>query len=199
MYSGCPGCAKPLVVPLLFLIFVCYQKPKHMKTKKAIDYYGTFHGLYEWGKGWVSRKAMDMWDYWWENEFPKLGTWRWHHYLPGNDFGSCGILVSNSTSIYMHPMGFYGVLTEGGLTCGCSLPEEGYKYDYKYTFFDDLDELRTICEAVAEYCGGSFTLDTTKEFDIEIPEERFVVKEKIDYLHNCAVSIPNPYYKPKEV
>jgi hypothetical protein len=166
-----------------------------MKTKKAIDFYGTFNGLYEWGKGWVSLDVMNKWEYWWANEFPKFNAWLWHQYIPGKNLGECGILVSNSASIYMHPMAIYGMLTEGGLSRGCSLSEEGHKYNYKYVFLDQLNELRRICEAVAEYCGGTFVLDTTKEFDIPIPDERFVVKEKIDYLHNCAEKMENPFYE----
>jgi hypothetical protein len=181
-----------------FLTFVYNQKARDMATKKAINYYGTFHGLYEWGKGWVSSEAREKWEYWWNNIFPTMRTIRWKSYIPSNEPGVCGSLVSSSNAIYMHPMAFYGTFVSGGVISGCSLPEEDYKYDYKYVFLGELEELDEICKAVAEYCGGSFVMDTTAEFDIVIPNERYVFTDKTDYLHNCAERKESPYYKPKE-
>ena len=157
-----------------------------MEKKKAIHFYGTFEGLYEWGKGWKSEEVMNKWNYWWKNEFPKLHTGTWENYIEPKYIWESGRLVSLSASIYMHPMGIHGTLTEGELSCSCCLPEENCKYDYRYVFYDQLKELSRICTAVAEYCGGTFTLDTTREFDIEIPDERFVLNDRADYMHNCA-------------
>ncbi len=156
--------------------------------KKAIDYYGTFEGIYTWGGGYINPEKKAAWDRFWLWEFPKKHCTFWKRYVAPSpeEFGVCGSLVGTSKAIYMHPMGFYGVFVEGGVTCRRSLPEEDYKYDYTYTFLNELNELREICEECAKYCGGTFTLDTTKEFDIEIPEERFDLTTEEDYLHQCA-------------
>ena len=151
-----------------------------MKTRKAINFYGTFKGLYEWGRGWVSAEKKAKWDYWWENEFPEMWTTFWR-YLGGED-GECGRLVATSEAVYLHPMAIYGTVVEGGCSCGCYI--DGQKY--KYVFYDELCELNKICKAVAEYCGGDFVMDTTKEFTIEEPDERFDFTERNEYMFNCA-------------
>lgn len=153
-----------------------------MKTRKAINFYGSFVGLYEWGRGWISREAMGKWDYWWKYEFPKVATYKWKRYIPGDGFGECGSLVGSHNVIYMHPMAIYGTFVEAGISCGCHINGQ----DYKYVFYDDLEALTKICKAVAEYCGGDFVMDTTKEFTIEEPDERFDLVGKEEYMMNCA-------------
>jgi hypothetical protein len=49
-----------------------------------------------------------------------------------------------------------------------------------------LEKLNEICKAAAEWCGGTFTLDATKEFEVEIPEERFDFTDRLNYMKNCA-------------
>ena len=75
-----------------------------------------------------------------------------------------------------------GIMSEGGVSCG------GYAdgVEYNYVFFDELEKLNKICKAAAEYCGGTFILDTTKEFEVEIPEERFDFTDRPTYMKNCA-------------
>lgn len=175
--------------PVHFHIFLylcnVIKTQKTMATRKAINFYGTFVGLYEWGKGWVSHNAKEKWDFWWKYEFPKVASYKWHTYLPGNGLGECGRLVGNSNVIYMHPMAIYGTFVEGGISCGCYINDK----HYKYVFYDDLESLNEICKAVAEYCGGTFVLDTTKEFEIVIPNERHDFVSKEDYMVNCGEEV----------
>lgn len=157
-----------------------------MATKKAINYYGTFKGIYEWGKGFISTFVKYKWDEYWEKVFPTKWHCYWNTFVKGDGFGECGKLVGTSEAIYMHPLSFYGVFVEGGLSKGCSLPEEEHKYYYSYVFYDTLEELRKICEEAASYCGGSFVLETSKEFNVEVPEATIILDSKGKYMHECA-------------
>lgn len=155
-----------------------------METKKAVHYYGAFSGIYDWGRGWVSMSIKAKWDEFWRCEFPKYAKgYAWFKVLPpSDDYGDCWRLVGHGNVIYLHPMAFYGMMFENGLTRGSNVNGK----EYKWVFYDDLAELNKICKAVAEYCGGSFVLDTTKEFEIVQPEERFDFTSKEDYMENCA-------------
>ena len=152
-----------------------------MATTRFIHFYGTFNNLYSWGSGWTS--AMEAkWDEFWRTQFPKMADYHWLNYVPGRGFGECGTLIGNNINVYMHPMGIYGYMSEGGVSCGGYVDGQAYNY----VFLDELEKLNEICKAVAEYCGGTFTLDTTKEFEVEIPEERFVFTDRDTYIKNCA-------------
>ena len=156
-----------------------------MKTRKAINFYGSFKGLYEMGRGWISREVKEKWNSWWKNEFPKMASFRWKTYIPGNDTSECGCLVGSHNVIYMHPMAIYGTFVEAGISCGCNI--NGKKY--KYVFYDDLKALDAICKAVAEHCGGTFVMDTTKEFTIQEPDKRFDLSSKEEYMEKCAEEV----------
>ena len=152
-----------------------------MTTTRLIHFYGTFKGLYEWGKGW-SRETMEKWNEFWREEFPKMADYQWIRYIPSDEPGICGTLCGRDINIYMHPMAIYGYMYENGFSCGAYVGDDMYNY----AFYDELEKLNEICKAAAEWCGGTFTLDTTKEFRVEVPEERFIFKEKDTYLKNCA-------------
>ena len=152
-----------------------------MTTARFIHFYGTFNGLYEWGGGWTSAMKA-KWDEFWQTQFPKMADYQWLRYIPGDDFGRCGTLCGRDINVYMHPMAIYGFMCEGGVSCG------GYAdgVEYNYVFLDELAKLNEICKAAAEWCGGEFVLDTTKEFRVEIPEERFVFTDEKSYIVNCG-------------
>lgn len=153
-----------------------------MKTRKAINFYGAFTGLYEWGKGWISHEKKMKWDYWWKYEFPKTHHTHWQNYIEGSMSGECGRLVGTGEAVYMHPMAIYGTFVESGLSRGRYI--DGV--EYRYVFYEDLKELTDICKEVAEYCGGDFVMDTTREFLIEEPDERFDLIGEKEYMENCA-------------
>ena len=152
-----------------------------MTTTRFLHFYGTFKGLYEWGRGWdaiMERK----WNDFWLTQFPKMANYQWLRYVPGDGFGTCGTLCGRNINVYMHPMAIYGYMTEGGVSCGTTIDGK----EYNYVFADELAKLNEICKAAAEWCGGTFTLDTTKEFEGAIPEERFDFTDKKTYIKNCA-------------
>jgi hypothetical protein len=155
-----------------------------METKRFIHFYGTFNGLYKWGSGWDGIMQA-KWDEFWRTQFPKMADYQWVRYIPGDGFGECGTLCGTDINVYMHPMAIYGFMCEGGLSMG------GYAdgVEYNYVFLDELEKLNEICKAAAEWCGGTFTLDTTKEFEVEIPEERFDFTDRLNYMKNCAKKV----------
>ena len=152
-----------------------------MAKTRFIHFYGTFNGLYAWGEGWT-REMEAKWDEFWRTQFPKMADFRWIRYIPGNGFGECGTLCGRNINVYMHPMAIYGYMSEGGVSCGTYVDGQ----EYNYVFYDELEKLNEICKAAAEWCGGTFTLDTTKEFEVEIPQERFDFTDKDAYMKNCA-------------
>jgi len=152
-----------------------------MAKARFIHFYGTFNGLYGWGEGWT-RETQAKWDEFWRTQFPKMADYHWLRYIPGNGFGECGTLCGRDINVYMHPMAIYGYMSEGGVSCGAYVDGE----EYNYVFYDELEKLNEICKAAAEWCGGTFTLDTTKEFEVEIPQERFDFTDKGAYMKNCA-------------
>lgn len=150
--------------------------------EKAIRLRGVFNGLYEWGRGWTSDYAARQWDGFLEIG---LGTeirplfWK---YLRGDRFGGCGSLVTTGSAIYLHPMSFDTILVSSGCCCrGC---KNGRQYESH--FEGQVTELRKICEALAEACGGTFNLYASKEFDIESPNDIKEIKSAEDYIDNCA-------------
>lgn len=152
-----------------------------MAKTRFIHFYGTFNGLYKWGEGWT-REMKAKWEEFWRTQFPKMANYQWVRYIPGNGFGVCGTLCGRNINVYMHPMAIYGYMSEGGVSCGAYIDGQ----EYNYVFYDELEKLNEICKAAAEWCGGSFVLDTTKEFEVEIPQERFDFTDKDAYMKNCA-------------
>lgn len=66
------------------------------------------HGLYEWGRGWVSSEKAGLWHRFWE-ECPSR-FWRLTRPIENNLGHEC-YLASMAGSIYLHPMDFDAVLT----------------------------------------------------------------------------------------
>lgn len=152
------------------------------KTDKryAITITGVFNGIYEWGRGFMSREIADKWNWFWAVEFRKIDHLFWK-YADGDGFGGCGILSCNSGSIYMHPMDFTTVLvsTSGAI---CVSVADGKEYITQ--FEGEVKYLKRICDACAEFCGGSFTLYISPEYPIEVvrPEEEYTTEiEKKGY------------------
>ena len=136
--------------------------------KHAITINGIFKGIYEWGKGFKDCETARKWNWFWAVEFPKnkdgFGRLFWK-YSEGDDFGGCGHLSCIGGNIYLHPMNFNATLIASG--CACISHIDGKEY-YNH-FGGALKELKEICDECAEYCGGSFQLNISQEFEVEIP------------------------------
>jgi len=154
-----------------------------IKTR-FLHFYGTFNGFYKWGEGWT-RETWAKWDEFWLTQFPKMSNYQWVRYIPGNGIGECGTLCGRDINVYMHPMAIDGYMSERGVSYGAYIDGQGYNY----VFYDALEKLNEICKAAAEWCGGTFTLDTTKEFEVEIPQERFFFTDASTYMKNCAKKV----------
>ena len=98
------------------------------------------HGLYEWGRGWVSSEKARLWDEFWS----KCPSTFWHIATPKNGF-SCPYLVSMAGSIYLHPMDFDVVLTE---------------YVATSIYLSDLQKLMKEC---ADHVGFTYDFKVSKK------------------------------------
>ena len=149
---------------------------------------GNFHGIYEWGNGYVSMEMKRKWDEFWEVKLREHHPFFWK-YIKGDDFSS-GSLVSTYNAIYMHPMSINAVFSQGG---GCShktFPDDEHKKDYRTYFTSEINELNKLCKACAEYCGGTFELFTTKEAEIDEPETNFKKFENEEtYVKEMAAKV----------
>lgn len=110
--------------------------------ERLIRVHGKWEGIYENGIGFVSDEACLKWKLFWEDDFSL-----WHSYLADIDEL---YLVSTDGCIRLHPTGFTTVLHDVG-TLG---------HDFA---FDEIQELKSLCEAVAEECGGTFTMTYSEE------------------------------------
>lgn len=108
--------------------------------------HGTFSGLYEWGKGWVSSEASNAWNEFLEN----LNATYWHSVLV-EDFDKTWYLVGTHGSVYLHPMDFNAVFHN----CGVHSADDF-----------SCEELEEICKELAQACGGTFELAVSKPLHI---------------------------------
>lgn len=106
---------------------------------------GTFNNLYFWGKGYRDLETLKNWNDAWEN----IKSFHWKHFKSSNT----NYLVGVQGSIFLHPMDFKAVLHG----CGCHTDD---------TF--NCNELKRICEEVAEKCGGTFDLEVSKPIEVDI-------------------------------
>ena len=106
---------------------------------------GVFKGFYEWGPGWTVPEAAAKWREFWDN---LSGVCHWRHF---ND-GRSDYLVSVGGSVFLHPMDFSLLHRQFGATKVC---QDGADWKVRY---DDIEELREVCERCAKHCGGSFEL-----------------------------------------
>jgi hypothetical protein len=147
--------------------------------KHAITINGVFNGIYEWGQGFKDRNIADKWNRYWKVEFPKnkdgFGKLFWK-YADGDDFGGCGHLSCIGGNIYMHPMNFTTTLIANG---GARISHIDGK-DYYNHFSNELRELKEICDECAEFCGGSFQLYISPEFEIEVTRPTIEFSEDLD-------------------
>lgn len=149
----------------------------------AIKIKGVFNGLYEWGQGWVSTSKRMAWDDFLENRLKTEVQPIFWKYVPGDKVtGACGSLIGTGDAIYLHPMGFNAIL----ISHGCTTTSYKDGVYYQSAFSSEIMELREICEAVAEACGGTFTLYTSKEFECEVPSADYIITRETDYLKQCA-------------
>ena len=82
----------------------------------------------------------------------------------------------------MHPMDFYTTLTSnGGVSCGKTI--EGVYYET--CFEGQISELYEICQECAKFCGGSFTMEVSKEVEInDLPMGEY---NEDTYMQECGM------------
>lgn len=103
------------------------------------------HGLYEWGKGFISAEKQTLWTEFWDN--CPSATWKITKY----EEMSVPFLVSMDGSFYLHPMDFDAVLTVPEFLCND-------------IYLDDLRELIAKC---AKYVGFTYDLYVSEKKRID--------------------------------
>ena len=114
-----------------------------MNKTRICEVRGRFQGIYAWGEGWDSETAKN-WDEYLRNY---KGNY-WRAIEPEHRMDSWELLTTGG-SIYLHPMDFRAVLSNpGGKTNG--------KTELEQYFGGQLEELKKLCQGLAEACGGEF-------------------------------------------
>lgn len=119
---------------------------------KLIITKGVFHGIYEWGRGFVSQDVYNRWKSYWLT----LDATFWHHFFTKD----CQYLVETGGSIYLHPMDFTLVLRKIG---------SQYRHDEngkRHEVFAEIEELDRICSECAKECGGTFEMSPLKIVEV---------------------------------
>ena len=115
-----------------------------MNKTRICEVRAVFEGLYYWGSGWKSNESAKAWDEYLANY---KGNY-WRAIAPKNNM-SCWHLMSSSGSIYLHPMDFRTVLHSCGGVCSGKTEFEQH--------FPELEELKELCQGLAEACGGKLS------------------------------------------
>jgi len=116
-----------------------------------------FHNVYEWGRGFKDAETAAKWDAYWQKIALTKSAIFWQ-YCPPKESYSCGHLVSNAGSFYVHPMDMDTVL---------KVSSNGLR--------GELLELEKLCKGAAEAVGGSAEVVLTESVEVEF--------ERIFQLH----------------
>lgn len=107
---------------------------------------GVFANIYQWGEGWDTETAQR-----WNDYLENYKGIYWSYFRDGKRSYGTDYLVSTQGSIYLHPMDFRAVLH----SCGGKSPR-GNDDPLEDYFGGELDELKRLCEGLAQACGGQF-------------------------------------------
>lgn len=110
--------------------------------------HGTFNDIYGWGKGFYTQEKARQW----KEALEEVDDIFWKVFTDRKGYGDVNYLVSTGGSIFLHPMDFRAILHSSG----CHSAD---------TF--DCNSLKTVCEKIAEHCGGTFSLKVSKPFEVE--------------------------------
>lgn len=131
-------------------------------TKHSVMVRGTFKGLYTWGEGW-DYTTRDKW----EAYLSRMKSYGWKYYKCDDGFSVSYYLHNTNNIIFLHPMQFEAVLND----CGCMVNGSYFK--------GDIENLYEICKGLAEYCGGTFSMEVSgeKQTTYDVCEKTFEVEE----------------------
>lgn len=128
-----------------------------MNKERICAVRGVFANIYEWGEGWPQDVAKRWHDY--------LENYKgiyWHYFRDSKKSYGSDYLVGTSGAIFLHPMDFRAVLHSSGGKCPRG--NDDMLEDY---FGGELDELKALCEGLAEACGGQFISMVAEAQEIE--------------------------------
>ena len=108
---------------------------------------GVFANIYQWGDGWSQETAKKWYDF-----LENYKGIHWHYFRDSKKSYGSDYLVGTHGSIFLHPMDFRAVLHSSGCR-----ERRGHDDELEDYFGSNLDELKKLCEDLAEACGGQFT------------------------------------------
>lgn len=117
-----------------------------MNKERICTVRGIFTGIYQWGEGWSQETAKKWYDY--------LENYRgiyWDYFRDSKELYGSDYLVSTGGAIFLHPMDFHAVLRSSG-----GRSRRGHDDELEDYFGGELDELKELCEGLAQACGGQF-------------------------------------------
>ena len=109
-------------------------------------------GLYKWGEG-FTQETLKKWRDFWYKEFPKKPRAYWRLVVSRSE-GSCDNLISTSSNVYLHPMGFDVIMKSCG---GCSKKFNKETNQWTEEYFGEAAALEEIVKEMAEYCGCTYS------------------------------------------
>lgn len=118
-----------------------------MNQERICTVRGVFTGIYQWGEGWSAEVAKKWHDY-----LENYKGIHWSYFRDKDGWTGSDYLVGTNGGIFLHPMDFKAVLR----SCGGRSPK-GNDDDLEDYFGGTLEELKRLCEGLAEACGGQFT------------------------------------------
>lgn len=117
-----------------------------MNKERICTVRGIFTGIYQWGEGWSQETAKKWYDY--------LENYKgiyWDYFRDSKELYGSDYLVSTGGAIFLHPMDFHAVLRSSG-----GRSRRGHDDELEDYFGGELDELKELCEGLAQACGGQF-------------------------------------------
>lgn len=117
-----------------------------MNRERICTVRGVFANIYEWGEGWSQETAKKWHDY--------LENYKgiyWDYFRDSKELYGSDYLVSTGGAIFLHPMDFHAVLRSSG-----GRSRRGHDDELEDYFGGELDELKELCEGLAQACGGQF-------------------------------------------
>ena len=113
-----------------------------------------FNNVYEWGRGFKDAETANKWDAYWRKLSMGRSAIFWQ-YCPPRESYSCGHLVSNAGSFYVHPLDMDTVLKTSS---------SGLRHE--------LLELEKICKGAAKAVGGTAEVVLTEAVEVEFTRIR---------------------------
>ena len=111
-----------------------------------------FHGLYEWGRGWVSVETKNKWEDCLAQIEDDESIYFWNYFY-NNKGCESHHLIGTQGNVFLHPMDIHTYIPLMGSSYRTNMKGE------KVEDFPAIRELLVVLKNLAEYCGGTMDVD----------------------------------------